>query len=185
MYSMPLDAKTELHLELLYPAFGLQVRRALTRAEETTGRRIKITEALRSFSRQATLFAQGRTTPGPMVTDAQPGLSVHHYGTACDCAFHGADPYLDGEPTSVRNRLWDLFGAACRGEGLTWGGSNWGGPSDRPHAENLFGLRVGHLRQTFDRGGIAAVWTEFDLARGVEPGTEWRGRTLFDPSKTP
>jgi peptidoglycan L-alanyl-D-glutamate endopeptidase CwlK len=191
---MGFDAKTETHLDLLYPAFSLAVRRTLLRAEETTGRSMKITEALRSFSRQAALFAQGRTAPGagassesPLgrtVTNAQAGLSTHHYGLACDCAFHGADPYLDAEIPAVRNRAWDLFGAAAVDEGLTWGGGNWGGPHDRPHLEALYGFRIGDIRGMFDRFAcIAGLWERIDVSRGVEPGMEWRGRILFDPTK--
>ena len=35
---------------------------------------IVIVETHRSYERQAKLYAQGRTAPGPMVTKARPGL---------------------------------------------------------------------------------------------------------------
>ena len=42
---------------------------------------------LRTFAEQDKLYAQGRTTPGPIVTNAQSGQSPHEYGCATDWAF--------------------------------------------------------------------------------------------------
>ena len=39
---------------------------------------------LRTFAEQAEIFAQGRTKPGKIVTNARPGLSAHNYGLAVD-----------------------------------------------------------------------------------------------------
>lgn len=43
-----------------------------------------IYEGYRSEARQAVLYAQGRTTPGKIVTNAGPGQSMHGYGLAYD-----------------------------------------------------------------------------------------------------
>lgn len=189
---MPFDAKTELLLGQLYPAFALGLKNALEAAEEVTGRAMKLTEGVRSFPRQTALFAQGRSVPGPgvsdarpmgyTVTDAQAGLSGHHYGVAGDCAFVGDDPYLAKEEPAMRNTLWDFFGKSVRDAGLTWGGT-WGGAADRPHAESFYGFRVGDLKAFFNRGGMELVWRQLDLARKVPVGEDWDGRTLFDPTK--
>lgn len=39
---------------------------------------------LRARSEQAALYAQGRTLPGRVVTNAKPGESAHNYGLALD-----------------------------------------------------------------------------------------------------
>lgn len=88
---------------------------------------------VRTAEQQATLYAQGRTTPGRIVTykdgyihksnhqPAQDGL-----GRAVDCAFIGGDPFAAKHP-------WDAYGAAVEAAGLIWGG-RWK-LVDRPHAE--------------------------------------------------
>lgn len=43
----------------------------------------RFTHTLRTFSEQDALFAQGRTKPGKIVTNAKAGLSYHNYGLAC------------------------------------------------------------------------------------------------------
>ena len=95
------------------------------------GHPIKLVEGRRSRERQAWLYAQGRTRPGPIVTRAKPGTGRHEpgedgLGRAFDCAFAGPEPFSEAHP-------WELYGAACEAEGLEWGG-RWRHP-DRPHAQ--------------------------------------------------
>lgn len=58
------------------------------------------TEAYRSPARQQTLWNQGRTAPGPIVTNAKPGESAHQYNRALDVA-------LDGSPKPGLQMLWN------------------------------------------------------------------------------
>lgn len=44
----------------------------------------RIVQGLRSFEEQARLYAQGRTTPGSIITNAKQGTSMHNYGFAVD-----------------------------------------------------------------------------------------------------
>lgn len=48
---------------------------------------------LRTYAEQGTLFAQGRTTPGPIVTNARAGQSAHNFGFALDFV-----PLMMGKP---------------------------------------------------------------------------------------
>lgn len=52
---------------------------------------IKITQGRRTQAEQDALWAQGRTTPGNIVTWTK--KSNHISGTACDYAFNGKNPY--------------------------------------------------------------------------------------------
>jgi hypothetical protein len=59
----------------------------------TVGMDIRITEGYRSPERQNELYAQGRTTPGKIVTWAKAGESYHQSRKAFDVCFKGSDPY--------------------------------------------------------------------------------------------
>ena len=100
---------------------------------------MKPTEGVRTLDRQQALYAQGRTAPGKLVTNAD-GLrfrsnhQVHAdgFGHAVDSAFQGDDPYLEDDPDG--GLKWATYGALVRGMKLIWGG-DWKGLHDRPHAE--------------------------------------------------
>ena len=110
---------------------------------------MRVTEGLRTIARQQTLYAQGRTSPGKIVTncDGVSKKSRHQaasdgLGHAVDCAFIGIDPFGEklepGEKLPADRQPWAAYGAAVQAVGLVWGG----GPSflkaglnDRPHAE--------------------------------------------------
>jgi len=48
------------------------------------GATAEVLSGLRSYQQQAALYAQGRTKPGKIVTNARPGSSWHNYGLAID-----------------------------------------------------------------------------------------------------
>lgn len=45
---------------------------------------IKIIATLRDWQEQQNIYNQGRTTPGPIVSNATPGNSIHNWGCAFD-----------------------------------------------------------------------------------------------------
>lgn len=57
---------------------------------DNTGWKLFITDGFRSFQEQNELYAQGRTKPGKIVTNAKGGQSAHNYGLAVDLAFQKA-----------------------------------------------------------------------------------------------
>ena len=90
---------------------------------------------VRSDDQQKALFAQGRTTPGHIVTncDGVTTRSNHQIhpsdglGHATDLAFLGSDPFSLSHP-------WQEYGNQVKAAGLIWGG-DWKGLVDLPHAE--------------------------------------------------
>lgn len=77
---------------------------------------ILITCTLRSMEEQAALYAQGRTTPGRIVTNAQPGQSAHNYGLALDVV-----PVVNGKPDwDGSHPVWHQIGALGQLRGLQW-----------------------------------------------------------------
>ena len=73
-----------------------------------------ITSALRTQAQQEALYAQGRTTPGAIVTWTL--RSKHLTGHAFDIDM------LGHTPASVPREVWDWCGRVGEALGLAWGG---------------------------------------------------------------
>jgi peptidoglycan LD-endopeptidase CwlK len=99
---------------------------------DADGHPMFVVEGVRTHARQAELYAQGRTTPGPIVTykDGVTHKSNHQpregFGWAVDCAFLGPQPFDLRHP-------WGTYGEALEVRGIVWGG-RWK-MADKPHAE--------------------------------------------------
>lgn len=90
---------------------------------------IGIGECYRTVEEQDKLYAQGRTTPGSIVTNAKgSSYSSHHqWGTAFDIYRNdGKGAYNDSDG------FFSKVGAIGVKIGLEWGG-NWTSPVDKPH----------------------------------------------------
>lgn len=89
---------------------------------------VKITQGFRSMAEQAELYAQGRTKPGNIVTNAKPGQSKHNFGKAFDIAFQGMIPYPS------EDKLWKQAADIGKTLGLT-PGYYFKSFKDSPHFE--------------------------------------------------
>jgi peptidoglycan L-alanyl-D-glutamate endopeptidase CwlK len=126
----------------LYPPFATKVQATLAQVRlETAGKFANLHgwilfEGLRTQRRQDWLYAQGRTRPGPVVTQRK--VSNHSGGLAADCypVDSAGDP-LRNAPDAA----WQIYGHCARANGLTWGG-NWQGFVDQPHIEPPTALRL-------------------------------------------
>lgn len=79
---------------------------------------------LRTVEEQDALYAQGRTTPGPKVTNAVGGQSPHQYGCACD----GTKLGDDGQPIwTFPDSDWQIYFMAIQNAGAK-SGKSWGDP---------------------------------------------------------
>jgi len=95
-----------------------------------------VTDGVRTPEEQQALYARGRTTRGPKVTNAD-GVQIRSphqpqadgFGHAVDCAF-----VVRGKPSWDEAHPWRLYGEVARALGLLWGG-DWRGLHDRPHVE--------------------------------------------------
>ena len=106
-----------------------------------------IVEGVRTEARQKELYAQGRTKPGPRVTNADGVTHKSNHQPHADGYGHAVDvyPYYNGsvrvDEPYVDNMLTQLAGhvknvARNLGIKLTWGG-DWKSPYDPPHFEVL------------------------------------------------
>ncbi|MGL5936387.1 MAG: M15 family metallopeptidase [Cetobacterium sp.] len=123
---------------------------------EQAGIPCEIVAGGRSIDEQAKVYAQGRTQPGEIVSNAKPGLSYHNYGLAFDAV---PKVYLHLHNWNPEGPLWARIGAIGQGLGLEWGGS-WTS-KDLPH----FQLTAAPIRQ------LKAYWDKFRqvMPVGIEP----------------
>ncbi len=106
---------------------------------------VEVISGLRSWQAQAALYAQGRTKPGPIVTNAKPGSSWHNYGLAIDLGLFKAGKYLDESNPSQADKLYAEIGKIAAKHGIEWGGT-WVKFKDTPHFQVTFGKTLAELR---------------------------------------
>lgn len=141
--------KSTAHLTSLHPV----VLAAATALIERCYKRnipILITQGLRTIAEQDTLYAQGRTKPGAVVTNARGGYSYHNYGLAIDFALllpNGSsvswDMCRDGNNNHIAD--WQEVVLEAKALGFEWGG-DWSSFKDYPHFQMVFGLTLTQLR---------------------------------------
>lgn len=104
---------------------------------------VTILVTFRSWDDQDVLYAQGRTTPGLIVTDAEGGDSYHNWGLAFDCA-----PVVNGTVDWSDLAKFTQMGNIGQQVGLEWGG-NWTTFKiqllDMPHFQYTYGLSTEQL----------------------------------------
>lgn len=121
----PVDARSEKIIATLLPE-AQPIARALIQKAAQNGIQIKVISGLRTYAEQNELYAQGRTKPGPKVTNVRGGYSNHNFGIAFDIGVFEGTKYL-GNSTKYK-----AVGALGMDLGLEWGG-NWKSIVDQPH----------------------------------------------------
>lgn len=159
-----MDSASEKCLSLICPALAAKIR---TQAEmlKLEGITFRVTQGLRSCNEQAKLYAQGRTTAGKVVTNAQAGHSWHNFGMSVDIA--PDDPTLAGFQADwdLKHPVWKRMVAVGESLGLV-SGSEWRTFPDWPHFQLTGSFPVSpndEVRQIFADGGMEALWKEAGL----------------------
>ncbi|WP_127506612.1 M15 family metallopeptidase [Paenibacillus humicus] len=111
---------------------------------------IVITQGLRTYAEQDALYAQGRTKPGAIVTNARGGYSNHNFGVAIDFALllpDGNKCSWDTKRDDDRDGVadWNEVVTEAKRLGFTWGG-DWRTFTDLPHFEMTFGISTAAYR---------------------------------------
>jgi peptidoglycan LD-endopeptidase CwlK len=149
------DDRSEKAIAALLPQVQPYAR-ALVKKAAQHGITIKVIGGLRTYEEQNELFAQGRTKPGRIVTNARGGFSNHNFGIAFDVGvFEGAN-YLGESPK------YKAVGALGMDLGLEWGG-NWKTFLDEPH----FQLRPKWGGDMKERDMLAELRTRKDSGKGA------------------
>lgn len=108
---------------------------------------------LRDFKEQNDLYAQGRTKPGKIVTNARGGDSWHNWGRAFDCV-----PLVGGKPAWDSQELYRKIGAIGESVGLEWAGRWTGKLKETAHFQYTGGLTLNQIKNKgFENGGTNHV----------------------------
>lgn len=91
----------------------------------------------RDAESQAALYAQGRTAPGKIVTNAKPGDSYHNWQCAYDCV-----PLIQGKAAWRNTELYAKVGALGEALGLEWAGRWKGSLKETAHFQYRGGLTL-------------------------------------------
>ncbi|MCO5254221.1 MAG: M15 family metallopeptidase [Bacteroidetes bacterium] len=140
------DVMTETRIANLHPKIRGIARTFVNRAEKELGIKVRITDGYRSIEEQNKLYAQGRTTPGSIVTNAQGGSSYHNYALAFDVV-----PIENGIAVWNNNNHWNKLGQLGKSLGLEWGG-DFKSILDKPHFQKTYGLTTGQLLSMYNTG---------------------------------
>jgi LysM repeat protein len=117
------------------------------------GLAILITQGLRTWQEQDALFAQGRTTPGKIVTNARGGESWHNFGLAFDVVVLDSVGKADWD---TAHPGWMRAAAIGKSLGLEWGG-DWTKFKDLPHFQRIGNLTLSESRKLFPQG-LEVIW---------------------------
>lgn len=158
------DQKTLERIQLLHPKLRDEAVELYDEiVASLTGSAIcRFAYTLRTFAEQDALFAQGRSKPGKVVTNAKGGQSYHNYGLAIDIVL-----ILDKDRNGTfETASWDLK-TDFDGDGKAdWMevvqvfkryGFEWGGDwkfVDAPHFQKTFGKSIYELRALHTAGKV-------------------------------
>ncbi|KGM44594.1 M15 family metallopeptidase [Neobacillus niacini] len=110
---------------------------------------VMITDGFRSIEEQNTIYEQGRTAEGNIVTNAKGGESYHNYGLAIDFALETTSGDVIWDRQYDRNQNgksdWSEVVKIAKSLGFEWGG-DWKGFKDYPHFQMDFGLTIADLQ---------------------------------------
>lgn len=126
----------------------------------------RVVQAFRTWAEQETLYAQGRTAPGEIVTRCRGGYSWHNFGLAVDCVpskFPPGQPYAPDWRNDHPD--WKRMEAVGQTLGLEVG-AMWRTFPDAPHFQLHHPFPVSpdeHVRQLFQSSGLQAIWDAVEV----------------------
>jgi peptidoglycan L-alanyl-D-glutamate endopeptidase CwlK len=156
-----MDTISLARIELLHPKLRTEVKEIYNDIVNALKGRaaVRFTHTLRTIAEQDALYAQGRTTPGNIVTWAKGGKSYHNYGLAIDICL-----IIDGKEASW-DTLKDYDGDGIsdwmeavtifKARGWEWGG-DWETKKDYSHFQKTFGYTTTKLKSMIKGSGYPA-----------------------------
>lgn len=131
-------------LEDLHPIVQAKAIELEKRVEAELGVDLIFTSTHRDDEAQNALYAQGRTKPGKIVTNAKAGYSWHNFRLAFDVL-----PVRHGKPvwstSGEDGKLWKRIGEIGESIGLEWAG-RWKTFKETAHFQYTHGLTLAQLR---------------------------------------
>ena len=139
------DIHSDRRINTLHPMVRAKANEFIIRAEKELGIKLRVVSTLRTWSEQDKLYAQGRTSPGNIVTKAKGGESLHNFGLAIDVV------EIKNGKAIWNNPNWNRIADLGKQIGFKWGG-DWRSFKDKPHFEINFGKSLAQLRALYQSG---------------------------------
>ena len=149
------DIVSDRRIGTLHPLIQAKAKEFIIRAERELGIKLRVTSALRTWSEQDGLYAQGRTKTGrvrrsgseggKIVTNAKGGQSLHNFGLAIDVVEIKEGKALWSNPN------WSKIAKLGKSIGFAWGG-DFKSIKDKPHFEMRFGRSLAQLQNLYVSG---------------------------------
>lgn len=136
------DPRTEANIATLLPVVQAAARKFMAVAGPAMAEQgliLRIIEGTRTYAQQDYLYQQGRTRPGPIVTNARGGYSLHNFGIAWDVGLFRGSEYIPENPG------YDACGRIGESQDLTWGG-HWNSMPDTPHFQYRTNLTLAEMQ---------------------------------------
>lgn len=118
-------------IDTLEPDFKAKVQIFLEKLKEANIP-VAVVCGRRTIAEQNALFAKGRTTPGPVVTNAKGGSSPHNFGLAVDLCPVNSAGHCNW---TASDAVWHEMGKIGKECGFVWGGE-FKSIKDLPHYED-------------------------------------------------
>jgi peptidoglycan L-alanyl-D-glutamate endopeptidase CwlK len=154
--------KSEIRVVQLHPKVRDEVKALIEKAEAYLPKTVAIAvpQGLRTIDEQNALYAQGRTTPGAIVTNARGGSSYHNYGLAFDFCLvidTNGDGIYDETSWDIKKDNdkdgtadWLEVVKVFEDVGWEWGGK-WSSIKDYPHLQKTFGYTWQRLLDKYNK----------------------------------
>lgn len=154
-YTSSIDKASLTRLAILHPKIRAEVLHLVKMCYKNNVR-IRVVQGYRTFAEQDALYAQGRTKPGQIVTNAKGGWSNHNYSLAIDfCLLHpdgsiSWSEFEDADHDGKRDwmEVVQIFKAAGYDSGIDWKFK------DNPHLEKMFGHTIRQLLDLHNSGKV-------------------------------
>jgi peptidoglycan L-alanyl-D-glutamate endopeptidase CwlK len=149
------DDRSEKTIATLLPEVQPYARALVTKAA-ADGITIIVISGTRTYEEQDALYAQGRTKPGKIVTNARGRYSNHNFGIAFDIGVFEGKNYTEESPK------YKAVGVLGMDLGLAWSG-NWKTIQDEPHFE----FRPNWAADLSEQDMLAQLRSRKDSGKGV------------------
>jgi len=156
-----MDTITLARIELLHPKLRTEAKEIYSDiCKALKGRSaVRFTHTLRTIAEQDALYAQGRTAPGKIVTNAKGGKSYHNYGLAIDICLiiDGKEASWDTTKDFDKDGIsdWMEIVTIFKSRGWEWGG-DFVSIKDTPHFQKTFGYTTAKLKSMIKGSGYPA-----------------------------
>jgi peptidoglycan LD-endopeptidase CwlK len=143
-------------INLLHPKVKDEVKKIVEECNSklTQHSQVRIVQGYRTFEEQDALYAQGRTKPGPKVTNSKGGSSFHNFGLCFDFCLLidnkeiSWDLNKDYDKDGIKD--WKEVVDTFKKYGWEWGG-DWHSIVDNPHLQKSFGYTWQQLLKKYNK----------------------------------